>query len=150
MSPLPSMEPTWSMWRPTISHVALCGAHVGVPFESGEYLFRGAAIDDPIEGGAPVRQPDVEPSDELQLVSSCDLLLGAHRRRRTKDCNDLTRLYHSWSFSTSSHRQRARRTLIPRQSLRADACRCITASGIRHARGMVAAGGQAIAARVCG
>src|SRR6516165_7508250 len=80
------------MRRPTISHVALCGAHVGVPFESGEYLCRGAAIDDPIEGGARVR-PDVEPSDELQLVSSSDLLLGPLRHGRTKDCNDLTRLY---------------------------------------------------------
>ena len=82
---------TWSMWRPTISHVALCGAHVGVPFESGEYLCSGAAIDDPIEGS--FRRPDVEPSDELQLVSSSDLLLGTLRRRWTKNCNDLTRLY---------------------------------------------------------
>ena len=80
-----------SMRRPTISHVALCGAHVGVPFESGEYLCSGAAIDDPIEGS--FRRPDVEPSDELQLVSSSDLLLGALRRRWTKNCNDLTRLY---------------------------------------------------------
>src|SRR5215475_4365080 len=83
----------WSMRRPTISHVALCGAHVGVPFKSSEYLCRGAAIHDSIEGGAPVRQPDVEPSSKLQLVAFSDLLLGALRRRRTKDCNDLTRLY---------------------------------------------------------
>ena len=79
--------------EPTISHVALCGTHVGVPFESGEYLCRGAAIVDPIERGAPVRRPEVEPSDEVQLVSTSDLLLGAFRRRRTRDCNDLTRLY---------------------------------------------------------
>src|SRR5215813_1910898 len=84
---------TWSMLRPTISLVALCGAHVGVPFESGEYLSRGAAIHDPIEGGAPVRQPDVEPSNKLQLVPSGDLLLGALRLRGTKDCNDLSRFY---------------------------------------------------------
>ena len=83
----------WSMRRPTISHVTLCGAHVGVPFKSIEYLCRGAAIHDSIEGGAPVRQPDVEPSNKLQLVPFSDLLLGALRRRWTKDCDDLTRLY---------------------------------------------------------
>src|SRR5215471_4961282 len=89
--PLPNHESMFSMRRPTISHVALCGADLGVPFKSGEYLCGGAAIDDAIEGGARVR-PDVEPSDELQLVSSSDLLLGALRHRRAKDCNDLTRL----------------------------------------------------------
>jgi len=80
------------MLRPLIPLVTLCGAHVGVPFESVEYLSRGAAIHDPIEGGTPVRQPDVEPSNKLQLVPSSDLLLGALRLRGSKDCNDLSRL----------------------------------------------------------
>jgi len=80
-----------SMWRPTVSLVALCVAHVGVPFEGGEYLGRGAAVHDPIEGGASVRQPGVEPSNKLQPVPSSHLLLGTLRLRGTKDCNDLTR-----------------------------------------------------------
>src|SRR5262249_4269044 len=79
---------TWSIRRRLIALVALCGAHVGVPFESVEYLSGGAAIHDPIEGSAPVLQPDVEPSNKLQLVPSSDLLLGAVRLRGTKDCND--------------------------------------------------------------
>src|SRR5215470_6744354 len=83
----------WSMWRPTISLVALCSTHVGVTFEGGEYLCRGAAVHDPIESSAAVRQPDVEPSNKLQLVAFSDLLLGALRFRGTKDCNDLSWLY---------------------------------------------------------
>src|SRR5215831_1913551 len=86
------VKATWSIRRRLIPLVALCGAHVGVPFESVEYLGRGAAIHDPVERGAPVRQPDVEPSNKLQLVPSSDLLLGALRLRGTKDCNDLSRL----------------------------------------------------------
>src|SRR5262252_167395 len=93
MPRLPSTRAIWSMWRPTISLVALCSAHVGVAFESGEHLCRGAAIHDPIEGGASVGQADVEPSNELQLVPFSDLLLGALRLRGTKDCNDLSGLY---------------------------------------------------------
>ena len=52
-----SVRSTWSMWRRAISLVALCGAHVGVPFESVEYFSRGAAIYDSIEGGAPFVNP---------------------------------------------------------------------------------------------
>src|SRR5262245_31259907 len=80
----------WSMWRPTLSLVALCSTHVGVTFEGGEYLCRGAAVHDPIESSTPVRQPDVEPSNKLQLVAFSELLLGALRLRGTKDCNDLS------------------------------------------------------------
>jgi len=86
------LKATWSIRRRLIPLVALCGTHVGVPFESIEYLSRGAAIHDPVERGAPVRQPDVEPSNKLQLVPSSDLLLGPLRLRGTKDCNDLSRL----------------------------------------------------------
>src|SRR5262249_27865651 len=88
--------------RPSISLVALCGLHVGVALESVEYLSSGAAIHDPKEGGARVRQPDVEPSNKLQLVPSSDFLLGAVRLRGTKDCNDLSRLCRC---RTWAHRQ---------------------------------------------
>jgi len=83
---------TCSMWWPAVSLVALCSADVRVPFKSREYFSRGAAIHDPIEGGTPVRQPNVEPSNKLELVPPSDLLLGALRLRGAKDGDDLTRL----------------------------------------------------------
>src|SRR5262245_7016816 len=88
-----SVRSNCSMWRQTISLVALRGAHAGVLFESGEHRSRGAAVHDPIEGGASARQPAVEPSNNLHPAALADLRLGTFRPRGTEACNDLSRLY---------------------------------------------------------
>jgi hypothetical protein len=81
---------------------------VRVPFESVEYLSGGAAIDNPIEGGAPVRQPDVEPSNKLQLVA----FAGTRHQAQTSN-EDIANVEIFMGFSTSNHPQRAGDVSIP-------------------------------------